>query len=87
MVNNRNLNCIQEREVIREQLQISRSLTDHKLEREEASDAEDENEADVEDHLKLLRSTEKSDNPWLLGGGKSLDDKNGENDTGKPFLV
>ena len=82
---NKNMNYIQEREGIREQLRISRSLTDHKLEREEASDAEDENEVDVEDHLKLLRSTEKTDNPWLLGGGKSLDGENGENNTGKLF--
>ena len=81
--NKNNLNYIQEREGIREQLRISRSLTDHKLEREEASDTEDENEADVQEHLKLLQSTEKSDNPWLLGGGKSLDDENDQNNIGK----
>ena len=78
-------NFSQDQERIREQLRISRQITNHKtvVENEDDDEAEENgdvvDDADVSESLNLLSSKQQEDNPWLLGARQASDDcRNGK---------
>ncbi|XP_065649628.1 U3 small nucleolar RNA-associated protein 14 homolog A isoform X2 [Hydra vulgaris] len=66
----------EDQERIREQLRLSRQLTDHKVIKSDDDLTEDESAGEAENEkLMLLRQEKETDNPWMLSSNKNENKK------------